>query len=341
MSLIPPGAYAISEFARQSNGTYLHATCVETSALMLAIAQDPHRPEFAALWMHRDTIGDYLEGMVKVWRTYGTGVGPQGTSYWGDAATWLTSKGFSVDANIMSPTWYADMVAGFAAGDLFLVGVRAGGHLPGDESGVGGHGLAAFGVRPDGTILCGDPDNALAQVNMPGDPIGKFVAYSQIDFADADISSLTRVHPLKKVSMPIDLTDAPVAHYFKAQPDGSWLCYPPDAGPSQGKVIAGALLYAYQNWPAAGELAGLTALGLPLSDALPDAKFPHVFRQLFTHAVLTYDPQRQAGYPSGSPPSANACYVDELDTFVVTSPAIRSLLTTIATAANAGLAKLG
>lgn len=206
---IAPGAIALSEFARESDGTYLHATCVEAAALMCAISEHP------AFALPAAQYGDKLRQMVRLWQTYGTGVSDQGASSYVDATRWLRALGFRVDENVFGVNWWNELQAGlFYDHAVFLIGVTNAQGLHGDEPGVQNHGLCAFGLDADGNIICGDPDNAASQVNMPGSPVGKFVTYSRADFVAGAISSLTKVYPMAGV--PQGWTD-----------DGTTLTAPP------------------------------------------------------------------------------------------------------------------
>lgn len=192
MSWTAPGAEAISEFARQASGVYLHATCVETAALMCLIAQDP------AARVPSAQIGDYLARMVADWQAWDPGgVSSQGASSYVDATHWLRGKGLTVDEDVMSGAWWDELVNGIAGEhNVYLVGVTNAQAFPGDEPGVFDHGFCAYGYDGAGGVVCGDPDNAKAQVNMPGNPVGLSVVYHRQDFVNGQISSLTRVHPM-------------------------------------------------------------------------------------------------------------------------------------------------
>src|SRR5262249_109534 len=93
----------------------------------------------------------------------------------------------------VSGDWYSEMQVGIPAGHVYLVGVTNAQALPGDEAGVHNHGLCAYGVDDAANILCGDPDNWRANVNMPGNPFGQSVTYTRQNFVNAQISSLTKV----------------------------------------------------------------------------------------------------------------------------------------------------
>lgn len=205
-----PGAAAVSEFARQHKGVitpfpmppevvegqYRHAECVETSAYEIALALGLVPRYSPAL------VGDYLQRLVDDWHAHNPGVDyPQGASSYGDAAWWLRKLGATVDDNLLAPgfDWYGEMLTNLPKGYVYLVGVCNAQALPGDELGVHCHGLAALGVDDSGRIICGDPDNAHTQANMAGNPYGNLVSYRKADFVAADLSSLTRVHPMSVV----------------------------------------------------------------------------------------------------------------------------------------------
>lgn len=212
-----PRAYAVSEFARQRagialpfpappedvTGQYRHAECVETATYMIELALGVQS------LLPADEVGDYLQYLVDQWHAHDPGVSyPQGASSWRDATWWLTSHdGATVDGNILAPgtDWYGELLRGLPAGCVYLVGVCNAQALPGDEAGVQCHGLTALGVDDQGRIICGDPDNAATQANMAASPYGHLVAYSKSDFVAANISSLTRVHPMSIV--PAGWTD--------------------------------------------------------------------------------------------------------------------------------------
>src|SRR5258708_2019662 len=190
MTYLAPGATAISEFARQQSGTWLNGTCVEASALMCAMALQSWRSLLAPA-----DFGDELQAMVDEWRAeFPADVSPSGASNFVDAADWLRDQGLSALDDVLPdvPDWFAEMQTNIPRGCVYLVGVTNARALPGDEN-VSNHGLAAFGVDDAGNIICGDPDNWRANVNMPGNPVGQFVTYSRADFSNAAISSLTKV----------------------------------------------------------------------------------------------------------------------------------------------------
>ncbi len=190
MSYLAPGAEAISEFARQRSGAWLTGTCVQASAEMDAVALSPQ------LTPDPSAIGDLLQQMVNEWSAEFPGdVSPSGASNFVDAADWLRDQGFNVIDDVLPdvPDWFAEMQTNIPRGCVYLVGVTNAQALPGDEPGVQNHGLAALGVDDAGNIICGDPDNWRANVNMPGNPVGQFVTYTRADFSNAAISSLTKV----------------------------------------------------------------------------------------------------------------------------------------------------
>jgi hypothetical protein len=273
MSYLAPGATAISEFARQQSGTWLNGTCVEASALMCAMALSPARFQQAPAG-----FGDYLQQMVNEWRAeFPADVSPNGASNFVDAADWLRDQGLSALDDVLPsvPDGFAEMQQGIPAGNVYLVGVTNAQALPGDEPGVHNHGLCAFGVDDAGNILCGDPDNWRANVNMPGNPVGEFVTYTRADFSNAAISSLTKVW-----GGMLDISQ--VSGFFTALSDTAWSCK------QNGFVVQDGLLAAYRSWPAQGTLAGLTALGLPLENFKPAG--PGRGTQTFERGTLHYDP---------------------------------------------------
>jgi hypothetical protein len=191
---LAPGAEAISEFARQSSGAYLTATCVETAALMCLCGVKPVAQVAPA------AIGNYLQGMVNAWRAADPNVSAGGASNYGDATNWLRGQGATVDENIIGDgDWWAELQRGCASGYTYLVGVTNAQGLPGDEQGVHNHGLAGLGIDDAGNIVCGDPDNWAANDHMPGNPVGDFVTYTRQDFLNGQISSLTRIHPMANI----------------------------------------------------------------------------------------------------------------------------------------------
>src|SRR5579859_226709 len=300
---LAPGAEAMSEFARKSDGSYHTATCVETGTLMCAVGQ---RPGMLPM------TGDELQTMINQWQVNDPSIGPNGASSYVDATVWLRNLGFQVDENVISGDWWAELQHGIGSQHcVYLVGVTNAQGLPGDESGVHNHGLCAFGIDSDGNIICGDPDNWRAQVNMPGNPIGEFVTYTQQDFINGSISSLTKVYP----SM-LDITNPFVAGHFTQESDGSWLCnqayHLPSEPASAAKQhrIAMGLLKFYQSVPSAGSLNGMTALGLPLSDEhfSPDGVLG-VSLQFFAQGYAVFDPDRKWSSPLGA---VGECYIGNL-----------------------------
>lgn len=203
------GAEAIAEFARQvadpafattpniTPGSYHTATCVEDMALMMAMAVAPQRFHYAD-----SQFGDELQAIVNAWRAADPAIDPNGASSYVDATNWLRGQGFTVDENLLDTPgfdWWDEMVRGIPQGYVYGIGVTNAQALHGDEAGVHNHGFTAFGLDSDGDFLCGDGDNWAANQNMPGDPVGAFVTYSRQDLINAQISSVTRIHPMAMI----------------------------------------------------------------------------------------------------------------------------------------------
>jgi hypothetical protein len=256
---------------------------------MCLLAQRPH-----AL----PSTGDELQAIVNAWRAVDSGVSSEGASSYVDATNWLRGLGFQVDENIMDGNWWANMQTGLQEHAVFLVGVTNAQGLPGDESGVHNHGLAALGIDANGNIICGDPDNWAAQVNMPGNPVGNFVTYTQQDFINGSISSLTKVYP----SM-LSLSNPEVAKYFSQGTGHAWKC-------SNGFVLQDALLDFYCSMT--GAVGGLTDLGLPLSNEVYGHTAAGTCYQLFERGVLVYDPNHVVDFP----PGAGMVYIGKVSQFM-------------------------
>jgi hypothetical protein len=271
MGYLAPGAEAISEFARQHAGGWLNGTCVEASALMCAIALDPTVFDLAPA-----SVGDYLAQMVNDWRASDPNVSANGASNYGDAATWLRSMGLScIDDVGVAGDWYGELVGGIPAGHVYLVGVTNAQALPGDEAGVHNHGLCAYGIDDASGIVCGDPDNWRAQVNMPGSPVGVSATYTQQDFVNAQISSLTKVWG--RMGTPLD-------GYFNISADGK--TYTLKSDPTF--AVGGGALDVYKR------LNG--AIGLPKEPAnytLQGQFYTGFCFQRFERAIMVYDPQHK------------------------------------------------
>ncbi len=272
MSYLAPGAEAISEFARQHSGGWLNGTCVVTSALMCAIALDPARFQMASA-----DIGDYLQRMVNEWRAEFPGdVSTNGASTFVDATGWLREQGYQVIDDVgVAGDWFGEMQRGIPAGNVYLVGVTNAQALPGDEAGVHNHGLCAFGVDDAGGIICGDPDNWRAQVNMPGNPVGLRVTYTRQDFINGQTSSMTKVWG--RLGTPLD-------GYFNISADGKTYALKRDASIS----ISGGELELFLR------LNG--ALGLPkeaMNYTLQGQFYPGFCFRHYERAIVVYDPQHK------------------------------------------------
>jgi hypothetical protein len=99
-----------------------------------------------------------------------------------------------------------------------------------------------------------------------------------------------------------------VADYFEEVDSGRWKCK------QTGFDIALGILEFYQSAPAAGDLAGFTAYGLPLGNE----EYPKhgVSVQRFERGTLVYDPGRTYDSPPGA---VGPVYAGRVDTDVTGS----------------------
>lgn len=285
-----PRLYTASEFARQNpSGISLHATCVETAALDLRVAMDlSFQPD-------PSQIGNILQQMVDEWRADNPNVSAGGASSYADATEWLQEQGFTVEANVTGPNWWAELQRGLSAGCGYLVGTCNAQALPGDEPGVQCHGYSAQGILADGRILCGDPDNMASQVLMPTNPVGHLVAYTEADMNAAGVLSLTKVHP-----MTLNLTDLAGVFALKTQDANGevWHCTVAD---HPYDIAYGILDF----WRVVTLASGSVALPVENSRPLDGGRY----EQWFERFGVRYDPGKMG--PNLPLPSLirGACYL--------------------------------
>jgi hypothetical protein len=218
----------------------------------------------------------------------GIGVGPRGEATPGQLKTMLGrwgmrwSLGYDYDGNqIPAARLQAILDAALARGKPVMLGFTNGQALTGDEVGVHGHEIAVLHPPAVQGYPCGDGDN-------PKCAAGELVYYP---LAMLEAAAPDSAYILEEVS-GMTLEIAHVASYFTAQADGSWQCK------ENGCVVGAGMLQTYRTMPALGSLAGLTALGLPLSSIVYQPEGGCAV-QVFERGILAWDPSRKLDNPPG------------------------------------------
>ncbi len=218
------------------------------------------------------------------------GVGPRGEATPGQLKTMLSHWGmrytpaYDYNGETILPAQLAGLLdAALARGKPVLLGFTNGQALTGDEVGLHGHEIVVlhpFDAGKSG-YPCGDGDNpACRQGELVYYPLG------MLEAAAPDSAYILEEVP----GMTLEIGQ--VAGYFESRADGSWQCK------QTGFVLSQGMLEQYRNAPAPGSLAGLTALGLPLSNILYQPEGGCAV-QVFERGILAWDPSRKLDNPPG------------------------------------------
>jgi hypothetical protein len=222
------------------------------------------------------------------------GVGPRGETTPGQLKTMLERWGmrYSIGydyngVSIPQAQLQAVLDNALARGKPVLLGFTNGQALTGDEVGLHGHEIVVLHPLDAGANTgaggypCGDGDNPRCRQ-------GELVYYplGMLEAAAPDSAYVLEEVP----GMTLEI--AQVAGYFESRADGSWQCK------QTGFVLSQGMLQQYRNAPAPGSLAGLTALGLPLSNILYQPEGGCAV-QVFERGILAWDPSRKLDNPPG------------------------------------------
>jgi hypothetical protein len=185
--------------------------------------------------------------------------------------------------------------------------LELGGAVPYSWTPTGNHAIVASGIAPDGNLLVHDCASVSSSGVRPGP--------RHYDATKLQLVSATAIIPSWLEDIVIDLNTPGVGNYFTLVNGDQWQCK------QNGKIIHGAILAEYRRYGNAG-LAGLTFLGLPLSNeiAIPD----HVpcVKQYFERGVLVYDP---SPHKLDNPPGAGDVYSAHLYNGLGQDPLIPTL----------------
>lgn len=225
----------------------------------------------------------------------GIGVGARGEATPGQLKTMLErwgmkySVGYDYNGVTIPTSRLQQLLDGaLARGKPVLLGFTNGQALTGDEVGLHGHEIVVLhpfdaGQGPGGKsgYPCGDGDN-------PACRQGKLIYYplGMLEAAAPDSAYILEEVP----GMTLEIGQ--VAGYFESRADGSWQCK------QTGFVLRQGMLEQYRNAPALGSLAGLTALGLPLSNIIYQPEGGCAV-QVFERGILAWDPSRKLDNPPG------------------------------------------
>jgi hypothetical protein len=251
----------------------------------------------------------------------GIGVGQRGEATPGQLKTMLARWGMryrvGYDYN-GSPIGQAQLQrildGALSRGKPVLLGFTNGQALAGDEHGLHGHEIVVLHPMTAQGYPCGDGDN-------PRCRDGELVYYplSMLEAAAPDSAYVLEEVP----GMTLQLSDAAVAAYFEGQADGSWKCK------QTGHTIAAGMLATYRDIAALGTLAGLTALGLPLSDIVYQPAGECAV-QAFERGILVWDPKRKLDNPPGVVGDYYLAHIDDPQTNPVLAAQMHDLTAQVA-----------